>query len=263
MPRESVAEHLGHNRGGRTSREKHKARRSARKPSVGKQRKSGRRLTSPSQHLSWTADLFLTRIINMQTIPRLCRRAIPTGAMLTAAALPTAILIASLLTTNVGCIRRSDDAAEKSAASVNSAKAGADGVPTDGAGRADAVNHPEAVVDRNKAAAGQAATRTVELVIDYGDGVQKRLAHIPWRDHLTALDVLTAAQNHPHGITFVARGAGPTAFVTRLDDLENQGGSPDAKNWVFRINDRLVDEGCGVAEVRPGDVILWKFGAYE
>ncbi len=80
---------------------------------------------------------------------------------------------------------------------------------------------------------------------------------------MTVLDALRAAEKRPHGVAFASRGAGETAFVTRLDDVDNQGGAAGAKNWTFRVNDRLQDASCGVVEVKAGDIILWKFGAYE
>ena len=54
---------------------------------------------------------------------------------------------------------------------------------------------------------------------------------------------------------FVARGSGPTAFVTQVDDLKNQGDEDNAKDWTFRINDRLIHKSCGLAVVRPGIII--------
>jgi hypothetical protein len=101
------------------------------------------------------------------------------------------------------------------------------------------------------------------LVIDDGDGVEKRFTDIGWKESMTVLDVLKAAQEHSHGLSFSAHGSGETAMVTKLDDQTNQGGATDAKNWVFRVNGQLGDESCGVTEVRPGDTILWKFGKYE
>ena len=105
--------------------------------------------------------------------------------------------------------------------------------------------------------------RTVELAIDYGDGVQKRFDDIPWRESMTVLDVLQAARLHPHGISFTLRGSGETLMVTRLDDLANQGGAASDRNWIFRVNGRLGDESCALVRVQPGDTVLWKFGAYE
>jgi len=107
------------------------------------------------------------------------------------------------------------------------------------------------------------ATKTVELVIDYGDGVQRHFTDIGWRQSMTVLDVLKAAQQHSHGISFSAHGSSDTAMVTKIDDETNQRGATGAKNWIFRINGRLGDESCGIAEVRPGDTVLWKFGPYE
>lgn len=107
------------------------------------------------------------------------------------------------------------------------------------------------------------ATKAVELVIDYGDGVQKRFTDIGWKESMTVLDVLKAAEKHSHGISIAAHGSGETAMVTKIDDETNQGGATGAKNWIFRINGRLGDESCGVTAVRAGDTVLWKFGAYE
>jgi len=119
--------------------------------------------------------------------------------------------------------------------------------------------------DKTAAAAkSQGSTsRTVELVLDYGDGAQKRYSDIGWRQSMTVLDVLKAAQEHSHGVSFSARGSGETAMVTKIDDLTNQGGASDAKNWIFRTNGRMGDESCGITEVHPGDTVLWKFGPYE
>ena len=80
---------------------------------------------------------------------------------------------------------------------------------------------------------------------------------------MTVLDVLKAAQEHSHGISFSVRNSGETAMVTKVDDLTNQKGAPDAKNWIFWINGRMGDESCGIAEVHAGDTVLWKFGPYE
>jgi hypothetical protein len=164
-----------------------------------------------------------------------------------------AILLISLLAISGGCVRSSDDAIRDHPTAKTPA--------TDASLPLGAAEKLVGRASGNEKATS--AAPTVELIIDYGDSVQKHLVRIPWREHLTTLDVLAAAKNRPHGVTFAARGSGSTAFVTQVDDLKNQGGGDDAKNWVFRINDHLVDKSCGLAEVRPGDVILWKFGAYE
>ena len=117
-----------------------------------------------------------------------------------------------------------------------------------------ATNSPSA----SAAAPGQ----VVQLVIDYGDGAQKRFSAIPWRDGMTVLDVLQSAQQSPHGITLTYRGSGERALLTKLDDQANEEGAAGARNWLFYVNDHLADKSLGAAAVKSGDTILWKFEHY-
>jgi hypothetical protein len=109
------------------------------------------------------------------------------------------------------------------------------------------------------AAEGEAA---VELVIDYGDGAQKRFTRIPHQDGITALAVLRFAAKHPRGVTLASTGSGSAALVTGIDDLSNEAGA-SGKNWLYRINGKLADKSCDAYVLSPGDVILWKFEKYE
>ena len=77
------------------------------------------------------------------------------------------------------------------------------------------------------------ATKTVELVIDYGDGVQKRFTDIGWKESMTVLDVLKAAEKNSHGISFPAHGSGETAMVTKIDDVANQGSGDRCEKLDF------------------------------
>lgn len=102
--------------------------------------------------------------------------------------------------------------------------------------------------------------RNVRLVIDYGDGCEKHFTAIEWRESMTVLDLLEAAQKHPRGIKFVYRGSGALGFLTKIDDLENEGGD---RNWIFRVNSKLGDRSFAVSPVQKGDTVLWKFGEYK
>ncbi len=105
--------------------------------------------------------------------------------------------------------------------------------------------------------------KTVQLVVDYGDGVQKRYADLAWREKMTAFDSLQSAKIHSHGVSFESHGDGETLLITKIDDVSNQGGGGNDKNWTFLVNDHLADKSCGVFAVKPGDVILWKFDLYK
>ena len=112
-------------------------------------------------------------------------------------------------------------------------------------------------------AAPTSARRTVELVIDFGDGAEKRFTELPWRENMTVLDVLEAAKAHPHGITFAVRGSGDRTLLTQLDGVANQRGAAGAKNWIFYVNGRKAARSAGAKTVKSGATILWKFEAYE
>ena len=64
----------------------------------------------------------------------------------------------------------------------------------------------------------------VELVIDYGDGVERRFTRIPHKEGMTAIDALAFADRHPRGIQIQKSGSGAAALVTTIDDLNNQSG---------------------------------------
>jgi hypothetical protein len=111
------------------------------------------------------------------------------------------------------------------------------------------------------AAAGDRAhaqTATVRLVVDYGDGVVKTITGLPWTKGSTVLDVMNAAKDRPHGITFSYTGSGASAFLTRIDDVANEGGGAK-KNWQLWVNTSYADRSFGVYEVQPLDVVFWRF----
>jgi len=112
------------------------------------------------------------------------------------------------------------------------------------------------------AAAGERApaqSTTVRLVVDYGDGVIKTITGLPWAKGSTVLDVMNAAKDRPHGITFSYTGSGASAFLTRIDDVANEGGSGAKKNWQLWVNTSYAERGFGVSELQPLDVVFWRF----
>ena len=105
--------------------------------------------------------------------------------------------------------------------------------------------------------AAQAAT--VRLIIDYGDGVIKTMTGLPWSKGNTVLDVMNAAKGHPHGITFSYTGSGGSSFLTKIDDVANEGGGAAKKNWQLWINTMYADRGFGSYEVQAFDVVFWRY----
>lgn len=106
----------------------------------------------------------------------------------------------------------------------------------------------------------KAASATIQVVIDYGDGFQRRYTSIAWRNGMTVTDALQAVAKHPRGIASRVRGQGELAFVESIDAVGNEGGS--GKNWIFYVNDRMGESSAGATEVPEGGVVAWKFEAY-
>ena len=107
-----------------------------------------------------------------------------------------------------------------------------------------------------------AQAATVRLVVDYGDGVIKTITGLPWAKGSTVLDVMNAAKDRPHGITFSYTGSGASAFLTRIDGVANEGGG-GRKNWQLWVNTSYADRSFSVYEVQPLDVVFWRFTTQE
>jgi hypothetical protein len=116
-------------------------------------------------------------------------------------------------------------------------------------------------VPRTASAAQESQAKTVRLIVDYGDGVEKHFAAIPWKPAMTVLDALELASRHPRGVKFKYTGAEATAFVTEIDELKNEGGGK--RNWTYRVNDKLGERSSGVVELKDSDRVLWRFGKYR
>lgn len=110
-------------------------------------------------------------------------------------------------------------------------------------------------------AADPPAKPSVRMVVDYSDGVEKHFKEIPWRDGLTVLDVLKHAAKHPRGIKYEGTGSGATFFLGSLDGVKNQDGSD--RNWIFSVNGKKGNKSCAVTELKPSDVVEWKFDTFD
>jgi hypothetical protein len=106
--------------------------------------------------------------------------------------------------------------------------------------------------------AADAETKTVQLIVDYGDGSQKHFTKLEWKDGLTVLAALQQAAKHPRGIKPSVQGSGEFAHLNSIDELKNEG---NGKNWLYRVNGKLADKSCGIQKLNAGDVVTWQFSA--
>lgn len=104
----------------------------------------------------------------------------------------------------------------------------------------------------------------VKISINFGDGLVwtfDSIVHQPGMTVLEAMNTLKSRKNAP--LAFEYQGSGQNAFLNSIGGVENQGGGRTDKNWFYRINDKLGNKSFGIAEVHPGDHVLWHFGKYE
>jgi len=110
-------------------------------------------------------------------------------------------------------------------------------------------------------ALGDDTASTVRLTVDYGDGITKTISNLAWVKSETVLDAMKAATARSHGIAFSYTGNGPMAMLTRIDDVQNQGGGK--RNWQYWVNDAYGDRSFATFELQAQDSVVWRFTADE
>ena len=107
------------------------------------------------------------------------------------------------------------------------------------------------------AASAEEQAQTVKLTIDYGDGVQKTFLNLEWKAKLTVFGALQAAEKHPRGIKIEHSGSGEAIFIKAIDNAANEG--QGGRNWRYSVNGEGGRTSAGIAELKPGDQILWRY----
>jgi hypothetical protein len=108
-----------------------------------------------------------------------------------------------------------------------------------------------------------AEENTVRLTVDYGDGVAKTISDLAWSKGNTVLDAMKAATSRPHGISFSYTGSGASAVLTKIEDVQNQGGGAGKKNWQYWVNGAYGDRSFAAFELQAQDQVLWRFATEQ
>lgn len=112
---------------------------------------------------------------------------------------------------------------------------------------------------------GAAPGPCVRLIVDYGDGVEKRYACIAWREGMNVRSALEAASAlpPPRGLTFDSKGEGERTILRSIDGLKNEGAGASARNWLFWVNGSPGERSYAVTELKAGDEAAWRFATYD
>lgn len=100
----------------------------------------------------------------------------------------------------------------------------------------------------------------VTLVVQFSKSRKKTLKQLELPADSTVLDLMKLAKRNKK-IDFKFRGKGPTAFLSSIDGISNEGARGD--NWIFRVNGKLGRKSCGVSKLADGDTVTWSFGKYK
>ncbi|MBL8745933.1 MAG: DUF4430 domain-containing protein [Phycisphaerae bacterium] len=119
----------------------------------------------------------------------------------------------------------------------------------------------------SRVAAGDpsSAAGTVRLVIDYGDGVEKRFNALRWAPEMTVRSAMMQARAlpAPRGLVFESKGEGERCMVSSIDGLSNEGAGQGTRNWLFWVNGEPGEKSHAVTGLRAGDSATWRFTTYD
>ena len=106
--------------------------------------------------------------------------------------------------------------------------------------------------------AATAAEIKVDLKVDFQGQAENIETRQSVKSGLSVFDLLVHCKSVGE-LDFKHRGSGETAFVSRINDVENQ--MAGGLNWLFYVNGQMADRGAGVVRLNDGDVVQWKFSA--
>ena len=119
------------------------------------------------------------------------------------------------------------------------------------------------LIARPPAGTGQEKVAEVTLKVDFGDGLVWQYSRIEYKPKMTVMDVMSQLKVRKiQPLAFEYSGRGQNAFLKSIGGVANEGGGRSARNWFFRVGEKLGERSFGISEVSPGDEIIWHFGKY-
>jgi hypothetical protein len=119
-----------------------------------------------------------------------------------------------------------------------------------------------------KAPPAAPVTSDITLIIDFGDGTQRRFTDLKYTTEMTALDAMKLAASHARPLVFEFRGAGASSIITSIEGIKDEGvgaggATPaTARAWQYWIGNAYGEVAAGAAVLKPGDRISWSYRPY-
>lgn len=98
---------------------------------------------------------------------------------------------------------------------------------------------------------------TVQLEIDFGNGVSLAFAALPYSEGMTVADVMEEARRFHPGILYTQVGTGASGLLTSVSGVANEGAP--GRNWLFEVDGAPGARSFCLQKVAAGDLIQWRF----
>jgi hypothetical protein len=100
----------------------------------------------------------------------------------------------------------------------------------------------------------------ISIEVDFGGRADNFECEIDWQPGMTVLDATQYATTQEKIRELKIRGDGPMALLIGINGVENEGAAGD--NWVFSVNGKVSNKGCGTYQLNAGDQVRWKMDKY-
>ena len=115
--------------------------------------------------------------------------------------------------------------------------------------------HKETIIVRENTADTPAAMRSVNLMLDFGNGEVRTWNTVSWHEAMSVVDLLTMVGN-VDGINVVTEGTDEkNLVVTAVSDVATNKES----RWQYWVNNTHEPRIANKYFLKPGDIVVWKF----
>ncbi len=115
--------------------------------------------------------------------------------------------------------------------------------------------HKETIIVRENTADTPAAMRSVNLMLDYGNGEVRTWNTVSWHEAMSVVDLLRMVGN-VDGVSVITEGADENnLIVTSVNSIATN----EEARWQYWVNNTHEPRIASKYYLKPGDIVVWKF----